>query len=353
MSDGARRSYSSRAVTHATSAFVLVPLASVRAELGSLGLEVERAGAVPAGTHPIWLDLSYIEGGAAEAGGVDQHTWWQWSGEAAGGAAGWAAGAAMGGVASAGTGSAALAMLGSWFGPVGFWSGAAAGWLGGAGLGAAAGGAAWAAYGRALGARSGRRPECATHFADARRCYREAIVAVPNVVGRRDGTRYLFVLAMHTDAPVAVWGDEVLRYGYRKRLGTLTGRKFELYEVQNSQGERLLRAETRSPAPGTWRRPQDMPGIRGALGWTSQPLLGHLGGDRFAVSVLERRYLGVGVRVAPAVGRLWTRASLAPLLRAGQHELLPLGARRPWGAFTVDSVETYVTYPEHRRRSEL
>jgi hypothetical protein len=351
MSDGDRRSYSSRALTHATSAFVLVPLASVREDLSSLGLEVERASAVPAGKHPIWVDLSYIERGAAEAGGVDQHTWWQWAGEASGGVAGWAAGAAMGGAASAGTGAIALAMLGSWFGPLGFWSGAAAGWLGGAGLGAAAGGAAGAAYARALGARSGRRLSAIT--SETLGSYREVIVAVPNVVGRRNGARYLFVLAMHTDGPVAVWGDEALRYGYRKRLGTLTGRKFELYEVRDGQGERLLRAETRSPAASAWRRAQEMPGIGGALGWISQPLLGHLGGDRFAVSVLERLYLGAEVRVAPVAGRLWTQTSLAPVLRAGRHELLPLGARRPWGAFAVESAEVRVTYPEHRRRSEL
>lgn len=351
MSDGQRRSYSSRALTQATSTFVLVPLASVREELASLGLEVERAGAVPAGMHPIWLDLSYIEGGTAEAGGVDQHTWWQWAGEATGGTAGWAAGAAMGGAASAGTGAIALAMFGSWLGPVGFWSGAAAGWLGGAGLGAAAGGAAGAAYGRALGARSGR--SLSATASQTLGTYREVIVAVPNVVGRRNGARYLFVLAMHTDGPVAVWGDDALRYGYRKRLSTVTGRKFELYEVRDGQGERLLRAETRSPAAGAWRRPREMAGIRGALGWTSQPMLGHLGDDRFAVSVLERRYLSAGVRVAPVAGRLWTQASLAPILRAGQHDLLPLAARRPWGAFTVDSVEVCVTYPEHRRRSEL
>jgi hypothetical protein len=351
MSDPRRRSYSSRARTHATSAFVLVPFESVRVELASLGLEVERAAAVPEGTHPVWLDLGYIERGAAEAGGVDQHTWWQWAGEAAGGAAWWAAGAAMGGAASAGSGAVALAMLGSWLGPAGFWSGAAAGWLGGAGLGAVAGGIAGAAYGRALGARSGRSLSATT--SQALGCYREAIVAVPNVVGKRDGTRYLYVLAMHTDGPVAVWGDGMLRYGYRKRLGTLSGRKFELYEVRDGRGERLLRAETRRPAAAAWRRPRQMAGIAGALDWISQPLLGHLGGDRFAVSVLERRYFGAGVQVAPAVGRLWTREPLAPLIGEGQHELLPLGPRRPWGAFTVHNVEACVTYPEHRRRSEL
>jgi hypothetical protein len=346
-----RRSYSSRAVTHATSAFVLVPVESVREELSSLGLEVERAAAVPAGTHPIWLDLGYIERGAAEAGGVDQHAWWQWAGEAAGGAAGWAAGAAMGGATSASTGAVALAMMGSSLGPLGFWAGAAAGWLGGAGFGAATGGAAGAGYGRAFGARSGRRLSATT--SQALGCYREAIVAVPNVVARRDGTRYLLVLAMHTDGPAAVWGDEVLRYGYRKRLGTLTGRRFELYEVRDGQGDRLLRAETRSPAASAWRRPREAAGLAGALGWTSQPLLGHLGGDRFAISVLERRYLSAGVRVAPATVRLWTRTSLAPLIPAGQHLLPPLGPRRPWGAFTVDNVEARVTYPEHRRRNEL
>ena len=351
MSDDERRSYSSRALTHATSAFVLVPLQSVREELAPLGLAVERAAHVPAGTHPIWLNLGYIERGAAEAGGVDQHTWWQWAGEAAGGAAGWAAGAAMGGAASAGTGAVTLAMLGAWLGPAGFWSGAALGWVGGAGLGAAAGGAAGGAYGRALGARSGRSLSATT--SQALGTYREVIVAVPNVVGRRRGARYLFVLAMHTDGPVAVWGDETLGYGYRKRLGTLTGKKFELYEVRDGRGEHLLSAQTRPAAASAWRRPAEMPGLSGALGWLSQPLLGHLGDNRFAVSVLERRYLGAKVRVAPVAGRLWTRGPLAPLLREGAHELLPLGARRPWGAFTVDSVEARVTYPEHRRRNEL
>jgi hypothetical protein len=85
----------------------------------------------------------------------------------------------------------------------------------------------------------------------------------------------------------------------------------------------------------------------------SQPLLGHLEDDRFAVSVLERRYRGAGVRVAPVAGQLRTSSSLAPLLPAGAYDLAPLGPRRPWGAFIVEGVEACVTYPEHRRRSEL
>jgi hypothetical protein len=351
MSAGGQRSYSSRALTHATSTFVPVPLEAVREGLGALGLAVEKAAAVPAGTHPIWIDLGYIERGAAEAGGVDQHTWWQWAGEAAGSAAGWAAGAAVASAASATTGAAALAFLGSWLGPVGFWSGAAAGWLGGAGLGAAAGGAFGATYGRVVGARSGRRLSATT--SEALGCYREAIVAVPNVVGRKNGTRYLFVLAMHTDGPVAIWGDEVLRYGYHKRLGSLKGRRFESYEVRDRQGEMLLQAETRPPAASAWRRPREAAGFTGALDWMSQPLLGHLEGDRFAVSVLERHYLGAGVRVAPVAGRLRTRSSLAPLLPAKEYDLVPLGPRRPWGSFIVDTVEARVTYPEHRRRGDL
>jgi hypothetical protein len=351
MSAGSHRSYSSRAFTHAISAFVLVPVASVKKELATVGLDVERAAGVPAGMHPLWLDLGYIERGAAEAGGVDQHTWWQWAGETAGGAAGWAAGAAMGGAASAGTGAVTLGMLGAWLGPAGFWSGAAAGWIAGAGLGAGAAGAAGAAYGRMLGARSGRRFSATT--SETLGSYREMIAAVPNVVGRRGGTRYLFVLAMHTDSPVAVWGDEALRYGYRKRLSMLSGRKHEAYEVWGRQGERLLRAQTRPPSATAWRQPLETAGFAGALGWSSQPLLGHLGENEFAVSVLERRYFDAGVRVAPAAGRLWTGASLTPLLQAGQRDLLPLGSRRPWGTFIVESVEARVTYPEHRRRSEL
>ncbi|HXU04766.1 MAG TPA: hypothetical protein VN903_27575 [Polyangia bacterium] len=308
------RSYSSRALTHATSAFVLVPLEPLREGLGALGLAVEKAAGVPRGAHPIWIDLGYIEGGAAEAGGVDQHTWAQWAG--------------------ATTGAAALSALGSWLGPVGFWSGAAAGWFVGGGSG------------RLLSATTSR----------ALGCYREAIVAVPNVVGkigRRNATRYQFVLAMHTDGPVAVWGDETLRYGYHKRLGKLTRHSFESYEVCDQKGEALLRAETRPPATGAWRRPRDVAGMAGALAWMSQPLLGHLEDDRFAVSVLERRYRGARVRVAPVAGRLRTQPSLAPLLPAGDYDLLPLGPRRPWGAFVVDAVEAAVTYPEHRRKSEL
>jgi hypothetical protein len=351
MSEEERRSYSSRALTHATEAFVLVALEPLREGLAALGLAVEKVAGVPAGKHPIWIDLGYIEGGAAEAGGIDQHTWWQWAGESVGGAAGWATGAAVASAAGAATGAATLSLLGSWLGPVGFWSGAAAGWFGGAGLGAAAGGVAGAGYGRMMGARSGRSVSAAT--SQELGCYREAIVAVPNVVGRKNGARYLFVLAMHTDGRIAVWGDEVLRYGYHKRLGDLTGRRFESYEVRDKGGETLLHAETTPPAARSWRRPREAAGIMGALGWMSQPLLGHLGEDRFAVSVLERRYSGAGVRVAPVAGRLRTQATLAPLLPAGDYDLLPLGPRRPWGSFLVEGVEAAVTYPEHRLRSEL
>ena len=265
----------------------------------------------------MWLDLGHIAGGAAEAAGVEQDRFWESTGAAA-------------------------------WGALGLWTGGLAGWLGGP-AGAAMGARAGAAAGRAFGARQGRAfSETSSRVLGT---YEEAVVAVPGVVpsdpARRTGRRYNFVLAMFTNSGIAVWGDQALRYGYRKRLTPITRRGFEGYLI-GAPGQALLRAELSTR--GDWR-PGTGPGAE-ACPWLQDPLLGELGSGVFAVSWLERP-AGARARYAPVGGELVLAAHAIPGLRRAHWLLSPGGPGRRWGCFAVRDQPTCVTYPEHRRLDAL
>jgi hypothetical protein len=183
--------------------------------------------------------------------------------------------------------------------------------------------------------------------------YLETIVAIPNVVvnGGRGGP-YLYVLGMHTNGAVAVWGDRTLRYGYGKRLLEISASGFESYEVRE-RGANLLKAELSEPNAGSWRRPADLVGVASVASLLSQPLLGQLEDDLFALSYLERSYPDELECVAPASGQLRVMPAFAEGLPGGNYQLEALGRTSVYGAFSARGVATRVTYPEHRRRDAL
>jgi hypothetical protein len=178
--------------------------------------------------------------------------------------------------------------------------------------------------------------------------YLEAIVGIPNTIAVGGSPRrYMFVVEMSTDSAVAIWGDRSLRYGYGKAMRRFQVRRFESYRVSTMDGAVQLAATLAPPARDAWGQPESHDGfahIRDAL---AQPLLGHLGGDRFAVSMLEHVYDSPNVQIAPLSGKLWL-AGRFPTGLSGDHFVSALGGDGLWGGFCSRSIDTRVTYPEHR-----
>jgi hypothetical protein len=298
-----------------------VPADGIRRFLEPRGLALLPFPQTKRGSHLVWIDLGRIVSGAAQASGIDQHTWWGRTGEAMGGSIGWAMGASIG-----------------WF------------------MGGPKGAAALAERGAKAGANMAEEVarELSRGASEVLGSYLESIVAIPNVVveGGKRGP-YLFVLGMHTNGPVAVWGDRTLRYGYGKRLLDLAANGFESYVVREPSGARLLTLELTLPDGSSWRRPTELVGLERVQSVLSQPLLGELDGDQFALSHLERSY-PTGVEcVTPASGHIEVASAFANGFPGGTYEIEGIAPTRPWGAFSAKRIPTRVTYPEHRRRAEL
>jgi hypothetical protein len=183
--------------------------------------------------------------------------------------------------------------------------------------------------------------------------YLEVIVGIPHTVAMAGShRRYMFIVEMHTDSAVAIWGDRSLRYGYRKAMRRFQARRFESYRVSTMDGSAILSATLAPPAHDAWVRPTDAEEFQTVRDALNQPLLGHLGGDRFALSRLEHGYDGEGAVVAPVAGRLRLSGGLPSQLR-GALDVERVSGRGPWGGFCSRAIDTRVTYPEHRALTTL
>jgi hypothetical protein len=302
------RTYSSRALVDTTCVLSWTPVSGLRALLRPLGLELAPTHGAPRNSHPIWIDLGYIKSGAGEALDLDQHAWWRRTAEAAGGAWGWASGAWAIGAMNAST-----------------------------------------------GAFTGIAEQFSRQVSRTLGSYQEILIAVPNVVASRTGGGpYAFVLGMFTNSPIAIWGDQALRYGYQKRFCRLDGQLFHTYAARDSTGATLLSAEITIPKAHTWRPARRIAGLAAQLRLTSQPLLGHLGQGRFALSLLERDYLEPEqALVVPSQVALSAAPDLMAGLAATESAVAAIGRRSPWGAFSVNNVPTRVTYPVHVSLADL
>ncbi len=341
-----RRLHNSRATISGTTAVLLLDADRLRLKLGTMGLQLAEAAGAPSGLHPVCVDLWHVRDGRIESAEIDQHTWSQTTGAALGAAVGGAFGAASG-VSLGGIGGAAMGgRMGERFGPVGWWWGAAAGWLTGTALGGVLGTATGAARAAGAGLRVGR--EWSETTSRALGTYNEVLVGVPNVLrpGGR-GRKYVFVLGMFSDSSVSIWGDRTLRCGYQKRPANIVCDGLATYEVRDKDAAIILSAVS-GPAEGQgWREAAEETGLETYRKWFAQPLLGHLGDGRFAVSYLDRILDDRGARVVPAFGRLEIPSDLLGLVSKGEFELGPLSADRPMGAFQTVHLPVRVTYPVH------
>jgi len=302
--------YSSRAVTDTTCLLIPVPKANLERVLAPLGLELAAVRGTSADEHPVWLDLGHIKAGAGEALNREQHAWWRRGGETLGAAVSWASGVAL---AFNGLQSR-LETLGGDLGE---------------------------RYSRALSRTLGT--------------YLELLVAVPNVVVRGGhGERYCYVLAMHTNNPIAIWGDRALGYGYQKRLSRLNRRSFGSYQVASADGRAMLlaaKSELLSQrARGSGRIPAP---IKRAVELISQPLLGCLESGRFARSRLERDYFDARLQLQPCCVELSVGRELAAGIPELDLEVSAFDRSTSWGAFRVADMPTRVTFPEPLHASTL
>lgn len=275
---------------------------ALRRHLQSVGLDVAPVTSAPPGLHPLWVDLGHVKAGTGEALRLDQHAWWRRTGETAGSALAWASGSS--------------------------------------GM-------------KAFGALGAELAERFSHgISAALGNYHEVIVAAPNVTRSSAGPRYAFVLGMYTDSAVAIWGDRALRYGYGKQACWISARPFQTYGARTMGSTApLLSAHIEITSP--WRPPGALPQLPQQLALMSQPLLGHLGGARFALSALERDYSASSqARVAASSVRLSLRALPAGLADR-EHVLAALAPGAAWGAFSISDVPTRVTYPRHVTLNEL
>jgi hypothetical protein len=185
--------------------------------------------------------------------------------------------------------------------------------------------------------------------------YQEVLVAVPNVIASHSGRGpYAFALGMYTNSPIAIWGDQILRYGYRKRFARLQGQPFRSYVARDASGATLLKADITVSASKSWRPARLVSGLAAQLRLTSQPLLGHLGRDLFALSRLERDYVAPEqARIVPCQVTLTAAAELVGGLAGAQCAIAPIDRLSPWGAFSVADVPTRVTYPKHLTLADL
>jgi hypothetical protein len=329
-----------------TTLALMVDAADLRAHLATRGVEIEPSRDVPRGKHPVLIDLWRIVSGRVETAGIDQHTWSAAAGaatmSAVGGvvgataASGWAA---MGGATS---GAAAVGVAG----PVGWWWGALTGFLAGSVSGSMAGFAAGAAKGARMGAELGEG--VSGRISRTLGTYEEVLVAVPNARPLRGPRRaprargpYLFVLGMVCSAPLPIWGDRALRFGYQKAPGTIVRDGFRRYEVAGESGKAAaLVART----PPRWSAVDArLDGYRAVLG--SQPLLGRLDDGSFAVTVLHRFFDSRALRWSPVSGQLDVGAGFVEGVPEGKHAITGLTKDRPWGAFHTERLPVKVTYP--------
>lgn len=250
------------------------------------GLRLLGPGSEPA--HPVWVDVASITAGRAELAGVDQHDW-----------------AALGWGALAGAGAAA-------WGPLA--------WAPAAGLGATLG-RAWSEW-----------------SAGALGTYDEVLVGVPDVADPARGTRCTFVAGMITNSPVAAWGDRALGCGYRKQLAPIARVGAARWSV--GDGGRILdaRFEDVATSPGAAREAARLR--------LAAPLLGWLGGRRFARTMLARDLDAPGVTVTAARGTVRVGDGFPAGLGAGEAAVGPVGADGRWGALRVGNAMTRVTWAE-------
>ena len=336
--------YSSAATLDSTTFVLMVDSDLLSAALERYRVQLRRADGVPAGRHPVCIDLWHVESGRAEGMGADQHEWSESSASTAGAIAGsWIGGAAASGM-SALRGAIDGALTGTSLGPIASFWGAAAGWVAGGTRGAGEGALAGARGGAAMGAQAGRR--WSESLSRSIGTYEEVLLAVPNAIGPTEqGQDCMFVLGMWANSAIAIWGDRALRCGYRKRFAQIWREEFLRYRVLCSGGSLRL-AATFGPQPEeSWTVPDSRLDRYRML--FAQPLLGILDDGTFAMTHLDRPLAASEVRWAPVSGHLQVVHDSIEGLPSGEFVIQALSSKHSWGAFQARHLVAKLTFPKH------
>ncbi len=333
-----RRFYGVGGDVDMTTIALMVDAARLADALGSMGpLRLYPLPEAPPGLHPVCVELWQIEDGRTEALGIDQHRWWELAGAAGGAIAGSSlgvmVGAGMGGVGGASVG----AMMGAWLGPAGFLWGASAGFLAGGTTGGLAAGIGASVAGAARGAATGAGlSQGASHVLGS---YREVSILVPGVGSAGLDEPCLLVERMYTDSPLAQWLNELIGFGFNKRVTSIDRPSPAGYRAGSPDGRALVAWTMDSHAE--WRPVRAHPELAVLRRWLAQPLLGHLG-HRLVVSWMDRFFDDPRVLAAPVLGRLDVGAGFASCVPRGEHLV---GGGPLARAFAATRVPVRLTYP--------
>jgi hypothetical protein len=333
---GAR--YNSGAWLDAISVALPVPAAALHDMLARDGLVAHPVEGAPPDVHPLFLDLWRVTDGRAELVGIDQHEWAERAGAVSAGLTGAGIGAFWGALAAGANGAAAAGRAGARFGPWGSLVGAAFGSVMGAAAGAASGALQGGSRLAALSGQVARRAsEQLSHTVGS---YHEVVAGVPNV-GRPGGPLRMFVLGMYSDNLVAIWGDRMLRTGYRKQLASIEAAGATAVAVA-VDGARVLDVSIDVDPGATSTDAVPVPFDR----FFAQPLLGRLGDGGLVASVVERSFAAPARLLPPGRARVAIGPGFFDGVPPGAYGAGPPEAGSPFGVLRAAGVPARLTFPE-------
>lgn len=175
--------------------------------------------------------------------------------------------------------------------------------------------------------------------------YDEVAVTIPaRLAGDPGGETFAYVAAMYTDSPVAIWGDQTMRCGYRKRLARIFRPSPGALRVETPDGAPLVSLDLTVAGGKDLGR-----GTAGSLldARLALPYLGGLEDRRFATSVMERSAGAGSIVAAPVVGRIDCAPGFADALPALSAQVRPFSARDRWGALAFAGIRARLEGPRH------
>jgi len=274
-------------------ASVLTMLVDAKQVASAIGancrVRLRRLPGLPAGRHPIVVEIWQVTNGRLELGGLDMHTWSR------------RAGRALGDVLSVSRGST---------------------------------------LGRTLGAMGEKVSALGSKTLGS---FNEVLVTVPNVVVGGDRSRLVsWVLGMYTDSPVSMWGDRLTGFGFGKRLGIIKRSARGDCEVRSLDGERLMIAALQPRGARRHGRTRAAAVVRR---WMTRPLVGRPAPTVLARSHFRRLFAGPDVRIQGVAGELFVAKGFLEGLDPVRLAIEPSGAGRPYGGFTAECLDVKLSFP--------
>jgi hypothetical protein len=269
---------------------LLVDAKRLASAIGKNGrLRLRRIPGIPAGRHPIVVEIWRVTNGRLELGGIDTHTWSARAGRA---------------------------------------------------LGDALSVSRRSALGRTLGAMAEKVSALGSKTLGS---FNEILVTVPNVVVGGDQRRIAsWVLGMYTDSPLSMWGDRLTGFGFGKRLGIIKRSALGGCEVRSLDGRRLMIA-TLQPR-GARRHGSTRPGAA-VRRWMTRPLVGQLTPLALARSHFRRLFDGPDVRVQAVAGELFVAEGFLEGFDPVRLTIEASSAGRPYGGFTAECLDVKLSFP--------